>query len=569
MKETNPSRRSGDVVPFARSTDYWHRRAMDNRRSRRFPEAVELLRRAAQQAPDNVDIQMDLAETLSEMECFEQSSRLLYQLLSRDPGLAECYYGLACNHYGLQKNDEALDALSHYLYLDPEGPYALDAQDMIDMLAEEDRPATSRRGELLVRRGLKAFQDEKPRQATQLLEKALRLSRYDARVRTMLSLSLLSEGRAKEALRHAAIACAGDRESVQARSALCCALWMTGKPRVAVALLQEAAKWCDTPQEEQLFCHTASQLDQHELLYRFLQMRANWTPFRTQTLHNLAIATYNVGQREKAQALWTRILRIDPDNLLAEYYHQLAQKTLEEGSTAVLPYHPILPLEENQRRLQVIADALTGGEAHLKEVWRTDGKLRNVLRWAFTLPGSALHGALLGVLAAVGSDGVDILRELLTDDQVEEDVKRKAVLLLCRLGEPTPYMLLLRHKLTRVLCAPKKEKSATGWHIFLQALLQDTAGRDDSRELAFFAADLWKKLPRDMRAEAASENMLPWVKAFELTYLRMKNDREGADRVLLGCTVSIRRVMRVLRRIEAFLPFGQNAGKGGNPDGVH
>ena len=556
MKDMSISRRQGDVVPFTRSTDYWHRRAMDNRRSLRFPEAVELLRSAARQEPDNVEIQMDLAETLSEMECFEQSSRLLYRLLSQDPNMAECYYGLACNDYGLQKNEEALDALVHYLRLSPEGPYAEEARDMLEMLSEVDFGSGNSRGELLIRRGMKAFADDKPHKATEHLKRALRVTREETRVRTMLSLSLLSEGKPKEALRHAMAACARDKQSVQARCSLCCALWMLKKPRAAAGLLQEIAKWCDSPYEELLFCHTASQLDQRELLLKFLQARSQWTPFRTGTLHSLAVAYFNLGHYQKAKALWLRVMQIDPDNLLAEYGNSLCQRALngEDTGLKTLGYHPILPREENQRRLQMIAAALSGGEDALKERWRKDDTLKRMIRWAFTLPDERLQGALLGVLAAVGTDSAGLIKELLTDDTMPEELKRKAVLLLSRLGEPMPYVLTYRRRITQVQCVPKEFRGVPQWRSFLKLFLQEAGRWGNSREAAFFAAKLYRSLPRVMREEAAGENSLQWVKAFEIMFLYMEGRVREMEAVAKELPISIRRIQRVIRMVQRVQP---------------
>ena len=564
MKDAGISRRQGDVVPFTRSTDYWHRRAMDNRRSLRFPEAVELLRSAARQEPDNVEIQMDLAETLSEMECFEQSSRLLYRLLSRDPNLAECYYGLACNDYGLQKNEEALDALLHYLRLAPEGPYAEEARDMLEMLSVEDAGTGNSRSELLIRRGMKAFADDRPHKATEHLKRALRISREETRVRTMLSLSLLSEGKPREALHHAMAACARDKQSIQARCSLCCALWMLKKPRAAAALLTEAAKWCDSPHEELLFCHTASQLDLKELLLKFLQARSQWTPFRTGTLHSLAVAYFNLGHYQKARALWSRILQIDPDNLLAEYGHGLCQRAQggDDAAGQVLGYHPILPREENQRRLKLIATALSGGEEGLREHWSKDDTLKKIVRWAFTLPDDRLQGALLGVLAAVGPEGAGFVKELLTDDALSEEMKRRAVLLLSRMGEPMPYVLTYRRRITQVQCIPKELRGIPQWRSFLRAFLQETGRWGNSRGAAFFAAKLYRALPRAMRDEASSEQTLQWVKAFEILFLNREGRGGDIAAVARDLPISIRRIQRVIRRIQRVYPAALYPGEG-------
>ena len=566
MKEANLTRRRGDVVPFARSTDYWHARAMDNRRSLRFPEAVELLRSAMRQEPDNVEIQMDLAETLSEMECFEQSSRLLFSLLGRDPNLAECYYGLACNDYGLQKNEEALDALFHYLRLAPDGPYAEEARDMLEMLTDWESTAGGSRGEVLIKRGMKAFADDKPHKATEHLKRALKVSRDMTRVRTMLSLSLLSEGKPEEALRHAAAACQKDRQSVQARCSFCCALSMLGKPRAAAGFLIEAAKWCTSPYEELLFCHTASQLNQRELVLKFLQERSKWTPFRIGTLHSLAVAYYNLGHLQKAKALWLRILQIDPENLLAEYGRDLCEKFVVEGETAAkaLSYHPILPKEENQRRLQLIAAALSEGEEALKEHWRKDNTLRKMVRWAFTLPDDRLHSALLGVLAAVGKEGAGLVKDLLTDDTMSEELKQKAILLLNRLGEPMPYVITYRRRITQVNCVPREYEGIPQWRSFLKAFLMEASRWGEAKDAAFFAAKMYKALPRSMREDAAGERTLQWVKAFEILFLLKYGRDKQVAQVIRELPISIRRIQRVIRVIHKIYPFAAQAGEGEN-----
>ncbi len=566
MKEANFSRRRGDVVPITRSTDYWHARAMDNRRSLRFPEAVELLRSAMRQEPDNVEIQMDLAETLSEMECFEQSSRLLYRLLSHDPNLAECYYGLACNDYGLQKNEEALDALFHYLRLAPEGPYAEEARDMLEMLSDWDLGAGSSRGELLIQRGMKAFADDKPHKATEHLKRALKVSRDMVRVRTMLSLSLLSEGKPEEALGHAAAACKKDRQSVQARCSFCCALSMLHKPRAAAGFLIEAAKWCNSPYEELLFCHTASQLNQKELLLKFLQERSKWTPFRTGTLHSLAVAYYNLGHLQKAKALWLRVMQIDPDNLLAEYGRDLCQRALDSGETPpkTLSYHPILPREENQRRLQLIATALSEGEDALRERWRKDPTLRKMIRWAFTLPDDRLQSALLGVLAAVGKESAGLVKELLTDDTMSEALKHRAILLLSRLGEPMPYVITYRRRITQVHCVPREYEGIPQWRSFLKAFLMEAGRWGDARNAAFFAAGVYKALPRPLREDAAGERTLQWIKAIEILYLLRYGREKQVSRVIRDLPISMRRIQRVIRAIHRVYPFAAQAGEGEN-----
>ena len=50
--------------------------------------------------------------------------------------------------------------------------------------------------------------------------------------------------------------------------------------------------------------------------------------------------------------------------------------------------------------------------------------------------------------------------------------------------------------------------------------------------------------------EAAGEEALQWVKAFELLFLVQKGRREDAGRVAAVLPVSLRRILRIVRRIQ-------------------
>ena len=89
------------VVAFKRSSAYVHHRAMMNRRENNIVDALELMRRAVEAAPENREYRLDLAELYCEMGCHEQSTQLLLDMLAEDDGPSECYYGLALNQLGM------------------------------------------------------------------------------------------------------------------------------------------------------------------------------------------------------------------------------------------------------------------------------------------------------------------------------------------------------------------------------------------------------------------------------------------------------------------------------------
>jgi tetratricopeptide (TPR) repeat protein len=97
---------------------------MVNRREHNPVDALELMRQAVEQSPENREYRLDLAELYCEMGCHEQSSRLLLDMLVQKDAPAECYYGLALNQMGLNDLEGARRSLRMYRKADPDGALA-------------------------------------------------------------------------------------------------------------------------------------------------------------------------------------------------------------------------------------------------------------------------------------------------------------------------------------------------------------------------------------------------------------------------------------------------------------
>ena len=101
--------------------------------------AIAKYREAYERAPEDAEIAIALAEILSQMQRFEESNRILFRLLAdREDAPPECHFGLACNYFGLQDYDRAADSLEDYLELEPDGEFAADAEDFLDLIDDDD-----------------------------------------------------------------------------------------------------------------------------------------------------------------------------------------------------------------------------------------------------------------------------------------------------------------------------------------------------------------------------------------------------------------------------------------------
>ena len=165
------------VVAFKRSSAYVHHRAMMNRRENNIVDALELMRRAVEAAPENREYRLDLAELYCEMGCHEQSTQLLLDMLAEDDGPSECYYGLALNQLGMNDLTGARRSLSLYKRRDPEGAHLEEVQRLteeLDFFGELSHPVNRKlhRAASIANRACDAMKADMPEKACRLFDKA-------------------------------------------------------------------------------------------------------------------------------------------------------------------------------------------------------------------------------------------------------------------------------------------------------------------------------------------------------------------------------------------------------------
>ena len=100
-----------------------------------YVEALAFCRRAIEHEPDNADYWLDLAELYTELNYYDESNEILFDLMRRNAvDVAECLFGLGCNYMGLQDYEKAEESFQKYLDVEPDGVYADEAEDMMLMI---------------------------------------------------------------------------------------------------------------------------------------------------------------------------------------------------------------------------------------------------------------------------------------------------------------------------------------------------------------------------------------------------------------------------------------------------
>lgn len=537
-------RNQGKVIPFAISASRLRRGAAAHRKQGRPVEAVELMRQAALRDGTAQGL-MALSRQLEDVQCHEQALRELYRLVARDDAPDDTWMELARNQQALGQTESAVDSLYHYLQLDPYSDASDDARDMLADLEEDDEAQEAFRLSLLIRRALASWQAGRQEESLRRFRRAERIALHPARIRVTAALLLLSSGRAREALREAVRATHEEPDNPRAATLVCVALSSLGKKRMARAMLVRSASLCPGPAEEDVFLSAAWALSADDVLEKFLTDHLRRAPCRVPLLSAMADLCWRTGRRKQAEGLWHRILRLDPEDARAA----TLLRVMPSHPEAPLPPDGLLPRGEVRERMLCLARAIAA-DTPAQTLLAPGSQTRLLTDWCFTLADSRLQTTVLEAVARDKSDAAHFyLRQLLTCPTVLPAVRQQVMLRLAGMGDTGPMCLMVGPRLTTARCAETAAPGKNMWRMFLRLLLGETRAYRQSSRIAFFAADLWRLLPRDVREKASGSDSYAWVKAAEILYLRKSGQDAAAARVIRELQVSSRRISRILRYI--------------------
>ncbi len=434
------------VVSFMRSPAYVHHRAMMNRRDNNIVDALELMRRAVEQSPQNREYRLDLAELYCEMGCHEQSSRLLLDMLAEGDGPSECYYGLALNQLGMNDVAGARRSLRLYRRRDPEGAHLEEVRQLaeeLDLYSELGHRGSRKliRAVRVANRACDAMKADQPRKACRLFERSLALASEQYEMRALYAMALLMCGESERARRQAEQAAGGYPPSVKALCVSAQVYALMGDITTARALVDRAAAEKPEGQDLRLMIYAMGELRMDDRVAEYARLALQETPFDRDLLHMRAVALMRCGAPERRVArFWARILRIDPEDSVAQFYQTTAARN--ELHRFAPEYGYQVPPKEYERRLRALVGHLGEGYEHVAEQWRTDPGFRQLVRWAVCAEEPRLSRAAMTALTTIDStESRSLLRSLLFGGDLPEDLRLHATLALRLQGIPRDELM--------------------------------------------------------------------------------------------------------------------------------
>ncbi len=437
------------VVAFKRSSAYVHHRAMMNRRENNIVDALELLRRAVEAAPDNREYRLDLAELYCEMGCHEQSTRLLLDMLAEGDGPTECYYGLALNQLGMNDLNGARRSLSLYRRRDPEGAHLEDVRRLaaeLDFFGEINHPVNRKlhRAFCIANRACDAMKADMPEKACRLFERSLGMSSEQYDMRALYAMALLISGRQEAALTEAGRAAGGYPPSVKALCVSAQVFALSGDAHSARTLISRAMQERPEGQDLRLMIYVMGELGMDTDVATYVCRALREAPFDRDLLHMRAVAMYRTGTPDiRVARFWARILRIDPGDSVAQYYQEAALNgRLAEDAP---DYSYQVPRREFERRLRTLVEQLGQGYEQLEVRWRDDPAFRQLMGWAVRAEDPRLSRAAMTALTTIDHrESRSLLRMLLFNEGVSGDLKIHTALVLRMQGIDTEAIMPAR-----------------------------------------------------------------------------------------------------------------------------
>ncbi len=469
--------------------------------------AVYKYREAYERAPLDAEITVALAEILSQMQRFEESNRILFRLLAdREDAPPECHFGLACNYFGLQDYDRAADSLEDYLELEPDGAFAADAEDFLDLIDDDEAmfETTGLRGDddyednavthfarSLLASGEVAYAIEELEHRHKQIPKSVK-------IREQLAVAYFVANRRDDAKEIADGLIAEDTTNVLANSTLALAEIEEGNRAAAIARLDEMIK-IRSLEPEELHSIAVLQLDL-ELFAdaeKTLTQMSHLMAYDENVLHKLAYARFMQGDAEGAKVYYQKLLRIDPHETVAKYYLNQCKHTDAAGKRAnakwIIPYQ--VPFSEAFRRLNHLNRVLALPHDELNHVWAEDGAFRDLLVWAISLSDLRVKRSMLSLVFTFADvNAQHILRDFLLRTDQPDELKRAVFGMLKHLEAREPYMAYLNGRWIkgRVSLLELDYKLPASYEGVMQVLMQYMLG-NCREECATQAAHIFQR----------------------------------------------------------------------------
>ena len=253
---------------------------------------------------------------------------------------------------------------------------------------------------------------------------------HQPEMRALYAMALRLCGDDAEALHQAKICAEDPSERVRALCVAAQVFWLCGRRAEARSLAERAMAQHPAGVELRLLIFALSEMEMYAEAADAVRLALRETPLDKALLHLRAVTLHRAGAPDsQVEAFWLRILRVDPEDSVARFYHDAASRGALGEVGCELTYE--VPGGEFRRRMLCIADSLSRGLEYAVERWKTDREFRSLLIWAAGNGEESCGRAAVMIIASAGdAESESALRELFYRGDVPMGVKLHALVFL-------------------------------------------------------------------------------------------------------------------------------------------
>jgi Tfp pilus assembly protein PilF len=186
------------IDKYRNNSEFYFSKGLRCANKKNINDAFKNLQKALEIEPDNCEYKFNIACFLSEMQRPKDANRIFNDiLLNLDPTMYDCYFGMGCNSFEIGDAEKAAEYFEKYLYFDSEGEFSEEVAEMIfylklyDGITHDD--LFNRRSNNSFRNAKKFLQENKIKNATRELCKAISSNPFNVKARNLLTLTLIEQ----------------------------------------------------------------------------------------------------------------------------------------------------------------------------------------------------------------------------------------------------------------------------------------------------------------------------------------------------------------------------------------
>ena len=448
-----------NIISFHQPAAFYQRRAMLALADDRILDALVFYRKAREIDPDNFDYAAGMADIYTELEFFEESNAVIYEAMRKHPKRAkECTFLMGCNFMGLSYLTNADKCFRKYMEDFPNGEFTEEIQNFFKFINSNDGysddvllSAKDVYEYAKITKARQLIASKKEDASIEIYRDILSNDPLNTIALNDLSLAYYAKGDIENAVKCAKEVVDIDEENITALSNLIIFFKAVGD-ELSVTKLTNQLLNADmvTPEDFQKASFILSWIGLHEEAYDCVMELLSFNPHDVIGLHSAAVSAFNLESYQEAIRYWEDIIKMIPENTIAAYYIDYANRAIEGKKTEKLDYIFDISEKEKKRRYRAL-DVFMKKPLDVRQgIWASDGKIKNEFIWALDYAPTAMRMKLIESAADYGDERtIAILHRQLLKPKIKTLLKKKIIEALVRLGESEPFFADVDGKVDR------------------------------------------------------------------------------------------------------------------------